>query len=256
MISYYPNLRELSLGAAKYVCRLSQASVKERGIFTLVLSGGKTPQLLYNLLAELPFREIIPWEKTHLFWGDERFVPSDHPDSNFATAFDAFISRIPIPPGNIHRVTVEKSTAEDAALAYERIIRKFFETSGKAKFQNPTEGKPPPSFDLVLLGVGRDGHTASLFPGDNALEERKRWVMHVQTEDIAPAVPRITLTFPVINQSRCVVFLVSGVGKRKVIRTILDDPVNAAALYPAARVQPAGPLIWYIDKESLQRRKR
>jgi 6-phosphogluconolactonase len=173
-------------------------------------------------------------------------VPTDHPDSNFAMAFRALVSKAPISPQNVHRIPVEAGSPEDVAEAYERILRKFFRFSDRSDASH--QGESFPSFDLVLLGVGKDGHTASLFPGNQALEERKRWVAAVDHPRGSPSVPRITLTLPVINGAQCVLFLVSGIGKREILRSILEAPDSAAQRYPAARVSPQGKVVWMIDE--------
>jgi 6-phosphogluconolactonase len=251
-VQRYPNLGALSSAAAEFTCRLAEENVEKHGFFTVALSGGSTPRLFYEALARPPFATRMPWGNTHLFWGDERCVPSDHPDSNFAMAFRTLISRIPIPSQNVHRIPAEIDPPEDAAEAYEKILQEFFRTSvKKGTHSNAScEGEPFPSFDLILLGLGKDGHTASLFLGDQALEEEKRWVAAVRATHGSPPVPRITLTLPVINKAECVLFMVSGFGKREVIRSILEDFPPTTRSYPAARVSPEGMVVWLIDEEA------
>lgn len=246
----YPNLELLSSAAAEFICSFANERVHKSGLFTIVLSGGKTPKSLYENLAAPPYAAKIPWPHIHLFWGDERCVPGDHPESNFSMAFRALISRVPIPSQNVHRIPAEIEPPEDAAKTYEKILREFFRSSNTHS-NFPHGGGLFPSFDLILLGVGGDGHTASLFPGDQALEETKRWVTAVRTPHGSPPVARITLTLPLINRGRCIVFLVSGSGKREVLRSILDDPDSAARRYPAARVSTDGRVVWLIDDEAL-----
>ena len=242
-IRSYSSLSELSLAAAEFIAELAEARIKERGIFTFVLSGGTTPRLLYEELTKEPFASRVDWQHTHLFWGDERCVPSDNPDSNFSLAYQALISRVDVPPENIHRIPTTTGSAKAVAKEYEKTLRKFFQPTAESDF--PTSF---PSFDLILLGMGVDGHTASLFPGDVALEERTSWVVAVEGSNASPPVRRITLTFPVINQAKCVLFLVSGFHKLKVLQNILNNP--HAATYPAAQVQPSGKLLWFIDEWS------
>ncbi len=205
---------------------------------------------MYETLARPPFATRMPWRDIHLFWGDERCVPSDHPDSNFGMAFRALISKMPIPSQNVHRVPVELNSPEDAGEAYEKVLGKFFGSFVKTGrySQAMRRGHPFPSFHLILLGVGKDGHTASLFPGDHALNEKKRWVAVVRGPYGFPPVPRITFTLPVINSAQCVLFLVSGAEKREIIRSILNDLNPATRSYPAARVNPLGKLVWLIDE--------
>ena len=240
-IRSYSSLRELSLAAAEFIAELAEARIKERGVFTFVLSGGTTPRLLYEELAREPYASRVDWQHTHLFWGDERFLPPDHPDSNFALAFKSLISKVDVPPSNIHRIPVATGSPKAVAAEYETTLRKFFQ---------PTAGSDPstsfPSFDLVLLGMGVDGHTASLFPGEAALEERTSWLVVVEGSSASPPVRRITLTFPVINEAKCVLFLVSGSNKLKVLQEILSNPHTTT--YPAARVKPSGRLLWFIDE--------
>jgi 6-phosphogluconolactonase len=240
-IHTHPSLKDLSRAAAKYICEIAEGAVKERGIFTFVLSGGATPRLLYEELTKEPYASRVAWQHTHIFWGDERCVPSDNPDSNFALSFQILISKVDVPPSNIHRIPATAGSPKAVAEEYEKTLREFF--------QPATESDSPmsfPSFDLVLLGMGVDGHTASLFPGDAALGERTRWVVAVEGTSASPPVPRITLTFPVINEAKCVLFLASGSRKLKLLQEILNSPHTAT--YPAAHVQPSGKLLWFIDE--------
>jgi 6-phosphogluconolactonase len=240
-IHRYPSLEDLSRAAAEYICEIAEGAIKERGIFTFVLSGGTTPRLLYEELTKEPYASRVDWQHTHLFWGDERCVPSDNPDSNFSLAFQTLISRVDVPPPNIHRIPATTGSAKAVAEEYEKTLREFFQPA----VENDSSISFP-SFDLVLLGMGVDGHTASLFPGDAALEERTSWVVAVEGSSASPPVPRITLTLPVINEAKCVIFLVSGSNKLKVLQEILNNPHTAT--YPAAHVQPSGNLLWFIDE--------
>jgi 6-phosphogluconolactonase len=164
-------------------------------------------------------------------------------------AFRSLISKVPVPSQNVHRISAELSP-EEAAEAYEKVLGEFFRSFVKTERHSPVSRgcEPFPSFDLILLGVGKDGHTASLFPGHQALEERKRWVAVVRGPYGSPPVPRITLTLPVINRAECVLFMVSGPGKGEVIRSILEDSDPATRSYPAARVSPEGRVVWLIDE--------
>jgi len=249
----YHNIKVLSSAAAEFICRLAGKRAEKHGFFTVALSGGNTPRPLYETLAKPPLATKMPWRDIHLFWGDERCVSSDHPESNFGMASRALISKVPIPSQNVHRVPAEIKPPEDAAEAYEKILREFFGSFvKKGTRSNASRGAVSiPSFDLILLGVGKDGHTASLFPGDQALAERERWVAVVRAPYGSPPVPRITLTLPVINRAECVLFMVSGSGKREVIRSILEDLDPTARSYPAGRVNPEGRVIWLIDEGAL-----
>jgi len=234
-------LPELSLAAAEFIAELAEATIKERNIFTLALSGGSTPRLLYEELARQPTSRRIDWQKTHIFWGDERYVPADHPDSNYGLAFQALVSKVDVPPANVHRILTESRSAQAAAERYEKTLRNFF-----APAVGSEEEPYFPSFELVLLGLGQDGHTASLFPGDAALKEEYRWVVAVDGASASPPVSRITLTLPVLNKAKCVIFLVSGSDKKEVFEETMNNPGTVA--YPASRVRPSGRLLWFIDE--------
>jgi 6-phosphogluconolactonase len=235
----HPSLESLSLAAAALVTEVAEVSVRTRGRFTFVLSGGTSPRMLYERLAQPPFSERMPWSRTYIFWGDDRCVPPDHPHSNFGLARQAFLSKVSLPPANVYPIPGTVVPPEAAAFQYEESLRLFFQKVGGLQF---------PVFDLLLLGLGQDGHTASLFPGDPALEEERRWTRAVRVTSASPPVPRITLTLPVINMARTVVFLVSGAGKKKVLGEILSEPEKASLRYPAARVRPSGRLLWLIDE--------
>jgi len=240
-IQTYPGLEDLSRAAAEFIAELAEARIEERSIFTLVLSGGSTPRLLYEELARQPISKRIEWPKTYIFWGDERYVPVNHPESNYGLALRALVSKVNIPPENVHRILTESVSASAAAVAYEETLRYFFRTP-----VGNEDNRYFPSFDLVLLGLGQDGHTASLFPGDAALEEKYRWVVGVDSASASPPVPRITLTFPVLNRADCIIFLVSGSRKKEVFEEIMNNPETTA--YPAARVRPSGRLLWFVDE--------
>jgi 6-phosphogluconolactonase len=247
-VKYFPDLEALSREAAHFIAQSVRQKVADKGLITLVLSGGNTPRHLYELLSQPPFLKDLPWPHIHFFWGDERFVPLDHRDSNFRMAYEGLLSRIPIPEENINPIDVDRNSGPEAAKRYEEKIRIFFQTLNKPKpaaslAQNPSW---PPSFDLILLGLGRDGHTASLFPGDSALEEKRDWTAWVPGPGRPPDHPRITLTLPIINQAEEVLYLVSGSGKKEVVETILNDPKTAQVRYPAARIRPRGKLSWFI----------
>ncbi len=237
-IHAFNTLRDASRALAERIAETARIAVEEQGRFTMALSGGKTPALLYSLLAS-EYADKMEWNSIHLFWGDERYVPQDHPDSNFRMAHHAWISKVSIPLQNVHHIQTEKETPEKAAESYERTLVEFFRVS---------EGMPDATFDLMLLGIGTDGHTASLFPGSPALSEKGRWVV---STDAPPSVfpkKRITLTLPLINRGRKVFFLAYGEEKKNVIRAILEKPEKARKIYPAAMVRARERLLWYVDK--------
>ncbi|MBZ5649773.1 MAG: 6-phosphogluconolactonase [Acidobacteriia bacterium] len=226
--------------AAEFAAQANQA-VRDNGRFAVALSGGSTPKALYSLLAT---KSNVPWDKICFFWGDERHVPPDHLESNYRMANEALLSKVPVRPENVFRIHAEEKEAVAAALQYEQALRGFFHLS-PGQF---------PRFDLVLLGTGPDGHTASLFPGTAALNETQRlvvanWVPKFNTH-------RITFSFPVLNAAACVMFLASGPDKAAILYQVLE---NSAADLPAQKVQPTdGQLIWLLDQAAagaLSRRK-
>ncbi|HTZ38463.1 MAG TPA: 6-phosphogluconolactonase, partial [Stellaceae bacterium] len=205
------------------------------GRFAIALSGGSTPKRLYQLLAASPLREAMPWERVHLFWGDDRFVPWDDPNSNYGMAREAMIAHVPIPPENVHGIVHEGSLAE-AASAYEATLKSFYGSD----MLDPAR----PLLDVNLLGMGPDGHTASLFPGKPALDERHRWVTEVPVPGLNPQVPRVTLTFPALASARSAAFVAAGADKTAMMRRVL---AGDHAL-PSARIDPVGELVWFVDR--------
>jgi 6-phosphogluconolactonase len=211
---------------------MTATALAGEGIFRVSLSGGSTPKALYGLLASDAFVRRFPWDRVQWYWGDERFVPYDHPDSNYRMTREAMLSKAPVPPANVHPIPAD-GTADDAASRYERTLQ----TAYGATALDPSR----PLFDITLLGLGADGHTASLLPGEPVLEERKRWAAAVSHG--RPEV-RITLTYPAIESSRHVAFLVAGQEKAAVVKTIRAG----GSRVPAARVKPVGKLIWFVDR--------
>ena len=226
----------MSRAAAETIVEHVSESLQTSDFYTIALSGGSTPKHLYSLLAnDAALRDQIPWERVHFFWGDERHVSADHPDSNYRMADAALLSKVSIPSTNIHRIRTEEPVAANAAETYEQEIRRFFKI----------EAGGLPRFNCVLLGMGPDGHTASLFPGTAALEETKRlvianWVGKFQSY-------RITMTVPVFNNAERIIFLVSGQEKANTLKSVLarrreSDP------YPVQRIRPEhGQVVWLID---------
>jgi 6-phosphogluconolactonase len=204
----------------------------------VALSGGSTPEALYRLLAaeDGGFRARVPWGQAHFFWGDERHVPPDHPDSNYRMACEAMLSRVPLPPGNVHRIPAENPDAAEAAAQYAETLRRFFGVAA-GRF---------PRFDLILLGMGSDGHTASLFPGTDAVHDRAGLVAAAWVE--IHKSHRITLTVPVLNEAASVIFLVSGEGKAEALRAVLEGP-HQPDRFPAQLVFPReGRLLFLVDR--------
>ncbi len=214
---------------AEWLTSLAEAS---DGRFCIALSGGSTPRRLYELLAADPFRGRLPWERTHLFWGDERFVPADHPESNLRMARLALLDHVPVPPGNVHPMPTS-GTPSEAASAYQTTLQTYYGAEALDMER--------PLFDVMLLGLGDNGHTASLFPGSAALDEALAWVAPV-TEGVPQ--PRLTLTYPAIACSRQVAFMVAGADKAAAVRRVLEGDRSQ----PAARVSSAGELTWFLDR--------
>ncbi|WP_262272529.1 6-phosphogluconolactonase [Microvirga yunnanensis] len=212
---------------------LLAAALAKQDAFTIALSGGSTPRRLYELLAAPPYYDAFPWSRTHWFWGDERFVPHDSAQSNFRMACETLLSRMPIPAANVHPVPTKGLTPEEAAVEYECTLQSFY----GATVLTPKR----PLFDVVLLGLGAEGHIASLFPGTAILEERRRWVASVVG---AKPEPRISLTYPALNSSRQVAFLAAGESKREV----LDRLFRGDTSLPAARLRPRGELRFFLDR--------
>ncbi|MFQ5801121.1 MAG: 6-phosphogluconolactonase [Candidatus Hydrothermarchaeales archaeon] len=240
-IRKFPNLESLSRAAANVIVETVHGAIANKGRFTLALSGGNTPRTLYSLLAS-KYRDKIPWASVHLFWGDERYVPKDHKESNYAIVYQTLISKLSIPPQNLHPIPIEMENPEKTAASYEEHLREFFQ------FSKTDESSQ--TFDLIILGVGEDGHTASLFSGNPVLAERGRWVASVLAPSTYQTRQRITLTLPVINRAETVFFLVSGTKKKEVVNAILKDQETAKKLYPAAMVRPKGRAVWFLDAEA------
>jgi len=232
-IKIVPDAVTLAHDAAQEFHRLAEAAVQDRGRFSVALSGGNTPRTVYSVLATE--QKQLPWDRIHVFFGDERHVPPDHPDSNFRMASESLLSKVPIPEKNIHRIHAELE-AEPAAAEYDQQLRDFFHLSDHEW----------PRFDLIFLGIGEDGHTASLFSGSKALSEASRRVTANWVEKFRTF--RITLTFPVLNQAAEVVFLVSGVGKAQILSQVLRPGTKE---FPAQSVQPEnGRLLWLVDQDA------
>ena len=211
---------------------MTQAALAAQDSFRVSLSGGSTPKTLYGLLTADEFRDRFPWQRVSWYWGDERFVPYDHPESNFRMTREAMLAKAPVPPQNIHPIPTDGSP-EDAAHRYELTLQQAY---GAAKL-DPHR----PLFDVTLLGLGGDGHTASLLPGEPALSERKHWVAVVSHG--RPEV-RITMTYPVLESSRRVAFLVAGEEKAAIFNTIR----KGGSRVPAAQIRPVGELLWFVDR--------
>lgn len=230
-----PDMTVFAKKAAQVIMETTSAAIEKKGKATWALCGGRTPKSVFPLLTEPYYRDRIDWKNVIVGWGDERCVPPDHADSNYKLAMDCLLSRVPIPASNILRMPGEMSSPLEAAKSYEQSLKLLF------RFDRPF-----PKFDLMLLGMGEDGHTASLFPGTDALDEKEKWVVGHHVEKVSSN--RITLTFPVLNNARTILILCPGENKATVVRDVFWEqaPRNR---YPIQRVKPAeGKLIWLIDK--------
>jgi len=237
-IEVLPNLEALSHRAASFFVAASGNSIATKKRFAVAISGGFTPRGLYKLLGSVPYRDQVNWQHVHFFWVDERCVPKDHEKSNFKAAWDSFLSSIPIPDGNIQRIRGEEEP-EKAAVDYEEDIKKYFGISEL------------PVFDLIILGMGEDGHTASLFPGSKLLKETIRLAVPVYLPK--PTCNRITLTFPILNNAAQILFLVAGRSKASILSEILGDREKKKR-FPAGLINPVhGYMTWLIDQEAVER---
>ena len=222
MVKIFHDLQELSIAVSDAIADLARNAIAARGRFTLALSGGHTPKTLYKILAR-DYQTKIDWQHVHLFWGDERYVPHDDPASNYWMVNESLLSKIEISLDNIHPIPTTFPNPTDAAARYAGELTSFF-------------GQPIPEFDLILLGLGDDGHTASIFPA-TPIETSREGVAIVTTSPVAPAI-RISLTMTILDNARNVFFLVSGAEKKEILKAVLDEEGNPDSKYPAARVQP------------------
>lgn len=231
-ISVFETPVELRVATAALIVILAQEAIKARGRFVIALSGGHTPEQLFTLLSKPSFSTQMDWNKTFVFWGDERCVPLNDPENNAYRAKTLLFDQVAIPSSNVYAIPVDLPPAE-AAMAYENKIRSFFGTAA-------------PVFDLILLGLGENGHTASLFPGTEVLQEKDRLVKEVYVEE--QKMYRVTMTVSLINKARTIVFLVAGLSKATIVETILSASYLPYDKYPARLIKPEqGILYWYLD---------
>jgi 6-phosphogluconolactonase len=236
-IQIVENGEAVSRAAAEMMVSLALEKLKSKESFAVALSGGSTPKNMFAILAnEAALRNRMPWDRVHFFWGDERHVAPDHTDSNFRMTNEAMLSRVPVPPENIHRIRAENPDAGKAAEDYEQELRGFFKL----------EAEQLPAFDCVFLGMGPDGHTASLFPATKALHERKQLVVPNWVDKFQSF--RITLTAPVLNNADTVIFLVSGEEKAEPLRVVLEGQKQTDR-FPSQLIEPThGKLLWIVDR--------
>ncbi len=245
-VRVYKDSNEVALKAARHFARLADQYVVGCGHFSVALSGGSTPRAMFSILAESPFLETVPWSSIYFFWGDERTVAPDHADSNYRMAYETLLSKVDVPAAHIFRIPAEISDATTAAEEYENTLLQFFLTgAGKS-----TSGTAPlsnvPRLDLVFLGMGPDGHTASLFPGTTALKETEHIVVSNWVEKFDTH--RITLTAKTINNARNVTFLAGGADKAETLRNVLEGEYKPE-IYPSQLIHPqSGSLLWLVDE--------
>jgi 6-phosphogluconolactonase len=232
----FPDAAALSRAAAELVAEIAEAAVATRGRFTMALSGGRTPEALYRMLAG-EYRDRMPWGETHLYFGDERCVPPTDPDSNYRMADAALVSRVPGLEGRTHRIEGELGGVK-ASSRYDAVLRGAFTD-------------PATTFDLVLLGMGPDGHTASLFPGSPALDERDRWAVATEAPATMTTRERVTLTYPVLAAARVVLFLCAGADKRERLASVLAETGRPDAPFPASRMTARERLVWLVDDAAM-----
>jgi 6-phosphogluconolactonase len=239
----FDEVAELHDAAAAFIRDAAAHAIAQRGQFLLVLAGGTTPRGVYERLAAR-FASEIDWQRVHLFWGDERCVPPDQAHSNYRMAAEALLQHVAVPAGHLHRIPGEKP-AERAAAEYDQQLREFFQLQEPGEL--PTGHH---AFDLVLLGLGDDGHTASLFPDSPALEANS-WAALAKAPPAFAVPDRVTLTFPALNSARDCLFLVTGAAKRETVRRVLRSPAgerDTQLPLPAARVRPRGRTFWFLDR--------
>lgn len=238
-VQIFPDPQRLAHAAAEEFVRIAETAIQERGVFTVALSGGSTPQMLYQLLASEPYSERVDWSRTQFFWGDERCVPPDNDESNYLKAHQALLAHIPVPDDNIHRVLAELPP-EQAAANYEEILLRYFSAL------KDEAGRNQARFDLVLLGMGDDGHTASLFPGTRAIHEDTRWVLAQYIDKLAAW--RVTLTPAILNHAANILFLVAGAAKNYALQKVVYGSFQPDR-FPAQIIHPTqGELSWMVDE--------
>ena len=241
-IRLFADLEELSEAAAGAFCSIACQAIAERGRAVVTLSGGSTPRRLYELLTTDRYRHRVAWDRVEFFWGDERAVPPDHSDSNYRMARQVLLEPLAIPTAHIHRIEGERNDLDGAAHSYEREIARVF---------GELPDGPPPPFDLVLLGMGTDGHTASLFPGTDLAGEASRWVVSQYVPAIAAN--RVTMTPRLLNAARHVMFLVAGTEKADALALVLDGARDPQRL-PAQMIEPtSGVVVWFVDRGAAAR---
>jgi 6-phosphogluconolactonase len=231
--------QELADGIADFFQKTVEKLLKEQDHCAVVLSGGSTPKLFLSRLALEPYRSSIPWHQLYFFWGDERYVPLDHSDSNFRMACETLLSRVPVPSDHLYPMPVDEQNLENAARHYETVLRQFF----KRRHLHS------PRFDILFLGIGADGHTASLFPGSPALLEKKKWVIPIQEN--SRQTKRLSLSLPVFNHAGAVIFVAQGRNKSQTLKKVFENNDARFRPLPAQMIRPLhGSLRWFVDHDA------
>jgi 6-phosphogluconolactonase len=251
----YKDGEALSIAVAKWIADRIGETLKKKDRFTIALSGGSTPQRLHKILAASPYKEQIDWSKLHIFWGDERAVPFEDSRNNAKMAYDTLLNFVPVPASQIHVMRTDIAP-EQSAVEYEKILHQYFDTpppgggdlspsADTGAGDSSASGSSSESFDLVLLGMGDDGHTLSLFPGTEVVHEDKAWAtaFFLKAQDMY----RITLTKAIVNRSAAVAFLTTGTGKAHALKEVLKGAYNPD-LYPSQEIKPTGELHWFVDE--------
>lgn len=233
MLHILPNAESVAIAAAEFITEKIETVLKTRDRFTIALSGGSTPKRLHQLLAEAPYRNRIDWTRLHIFWGDERYVPLEDERNNAKMAYDTLLNKVPVPAEQIHIMRTDLPDPEESARQYEAILHTYFDGEEN-------------SFDLLLLGMGDDGHTLSLFPGTEVIHETGKWctAFFLKQQEMF----RVTLTRTIANQSACILFLTTGKAKAPALKEVLEGPPNIN-IYPSQVIQPVnGTTHWIVDE--------
>lgn len=241
MLHIFPNAESVALEAAAFITQQIETVLQTRNRFTLALSGGSTPKRLHQLLAEAPYRDRIDWSKLHIFWGDERYVPLEDDRNNAKMAFDTLLNKVPVPAEQIHIMRTDFPNPEESALQYESVLHSYFDGEEN-------------SFDLLLLGMGDDGHTLSLFPGTEVIHETNKWctAFFLKQQEMF----RVTLTKTIANRSACILFLTTGAAKAPALKEVLEGAPNINT-YPSQVIQPVnGTTHWMVDEAAAALLKR
>jgi 6-phosphogluconolactonase len=239
------DITDLSTQAADFIVEHISNTLQRQPRFTIALSGGSTPKALHELLAGNAYKNKINWSKVHVFWGDERFVPLTDTRNNANMAFETLLDKVPVLKEHIHIMQTENITPDESAEAYQKLLHDYFPLVHLHHRDDLPDNSPHTTFDLIILGMGDDGHTLSLFPGKPVIHITDKWATAFYLDE--QAMYRITLTHPVANHSACVLFLVSGFGKAKALKEVLEGPFNPD-VYPSQIIKPKGELHWFVDE--------